>query len=149
VPHPISVLIVEDQPEACEVLANVIEAEGHFAITCRSGVEGLQKLQLARPGIDLIITDHFMPGSYDGLGLVRIARAKGFHKHIIVTSGRFTPEIKASYDPFSVLGFLTKPFDMRVLRSFLYGVALSPVRHVTGSSTRTAAFPVRPITASR
>jgi CheY-like chemotaxis protein len=126
VASPLSVLVVDDQPEVCEALSIIVEAEGHFARSCRSGVEALQAIRHMPKPFDLLITDHFMPGSYTGLDLVRIIRTQGYRQQIIVTSGGFTDELKASYEKFGVLGFLPKPINFEVLRLFLVNVALVP-----------------------
>jgi len=122
----LSILIVDDQPEVTEVLSNIAIKAGHSAICCRSGVEAWQKLQIAAHSFSLIITDHFMPGSFDGLGLVRVARAKGFKGQIVVTSGRLSQEVKESYRDHAVLGFVPKPFDFKLLQAFIHGATLVP-----------------------
>jgi CheY-like chemotaxis protein len=124
VPKSLSVLIVDDEPAAGEILGILVGEEGHHAICVESGVEAFQKVQLARPAIDIIITDHHMPGSLNGLGLVRLIRAKGFRQRVVVTSGHLTAELREEYKRYSVCGFLPKPFDTNLLRSFLYTAQL-------------------------
>jgi CheY-like chemotaxis protein len=123
----LNILLVDDEPEIGHVLGAILEDEGHTAVSCRSGVEALMKIQGAREPFDLMITDHHMPGSLPGLGLVRVARARSFHRPILVMSGRLTAELKESYKPFAVLGFLPKPFDLKLLRTLLQAAMRVPV----------------------
>lgn len=118
-PTSLHVLIVEDERDAGDLLANIIEAEGHTAVTCRSGVEALQKVQNAHQPFDLVITDHYMPGSYTGVSLARVIRAKRLDIEILVISGQMTPELKEEYTPYAPVGFLSKPLDIDDLHAFL------------------------------
>jgi CheY-like chemotaxis protein len=123
---PLSILVVDDQPKMIEVLSEALEKEGHTVAGCRSGVEALQRLHTAHDDFNLLICDHHMPGSLDGLGLVRIARSRGFRGQIVVTSGAFPDDLKKAYEGHSALGFLPKPFDMALLRSFVFSTTLTP-----------------------
>jgi two-component system OmpR family response regulator/two-component system response regulator QseB len=139
VAEALHILVVDDEPEVGQILCAILEEEGHSAESCRSGVEALQKLQTAQRPFDLIITDHHMPGSFTGLSFVRVARARAFLKQIVVMSGRLSAELKESYKPFHVLGFLPKPFDLKLLRAFLQATMLVPVPAATkhlGSAPR-------------
>jgi CheY-like chemotaxis protein len=121
---PLSVLIVDDEPAAGEILALLVSEEGHLAVRCESGVQAFQRLQLARPNFDIVITDHHMPGSLDGLGFVRLIRARGLPQRVIVTSGHMTDELREEYRKYSVCGFLPKPFDTKLLRTYLFTTQL-------------------------
>ena len=54
------VLVVDDSPEMCELLAELLEHEGYQVRTVGSGGRALTEM-IARPP-DLLITDLFMPG---------------------------------------------------------------------------------------
>src|SRR5688500_2580938 len=114
---PLHILIVDDMPEIGMILSAVLTPAGHVICFCRSGAEALQKLQSTGRPFDLLITDHLMPGSLTGLSLVRLARARGFDRQIVVTSGHFTPDLKERYKAHAVLGFLGKPFELKLLEA--------------------------------
>src|SRR3954465_8657604 len=103
-PPPLHILIVDDMPEIGEMLAILLRT--HVLSFCRSGAEALQKLRTSADPFDLLITDHFLPGSLCGLDLVRLARARGFDRQIVVASGQFSPELKEHNKPGAVLGVL-------------------------------------------
>ena len=54
-----TVLIVDDEAEAVDLLAAIIEAEGYTAIAATDGDEGVEKAKAERP--DVIVLDVQMP----------------------------------------------------------------------------------------
>jgi len=70
---PATVLIVEDDFDAREVLAVLLRFEGFTVITAEDGLAGLHSVQAER--VDLIITDIEMP-HLDGIEMIRRLRAQ-------------------------------------------------------------------------
>src|SRR5260370_25534653 len=62
------VLVVEAQPTLAQIIAEVLEADGHEVETAANGLLALDKIE-ARP-YDLLISDLRMP-ELDGVGLYR------------------------------------------------------------------------------
>jgi CheY-like chemotaxis protein len=58
-PHPLHVLVVDDQPEVLEVISNYLRQDAHTVVTARDGVEALEKFRADT--FDLVITDRAMP----------------------------------------------------------------------------------------
>lgn len=141
----LTILLVQDQPESNSPLLGVLEEEGHAVICCRSGMDALLKLQLARPSFDLLITDHAIPGAFDGLEFVRAARAKGLQTPVIVTADRFTSQLILGYESLSILGLLASPYDLGLLRSLLRSVALRPAQRPQPVAARVPADPWRTV----
>jgi CheY-like chemotaxis protein len=109
------VLLVDDDLAFCEVLSRYLTALGHLPVYVSSGVAALHKLHAAAAPFDLMITDHAMPGWLSGFDLVRLARAKGFDRQIVICSGSLPPGLKATYAQHEVLGFLPKPIEFQQL----------------------------------
>ena len=109
----LNILIVDDEPSIGEIFRALLAPMAHNVVFCRSGVEAFQRLQNASFDFDLLITDHHMPGSWSGLELVRIARAKGLRVPVLVASGHLTPKLVADYRTFDIMGLLPKPFDLQ------------------------------------
>lgn len=58
------ILLVEDEPELNELLADVLELEGYEVLSCANGEQGLECFKVFSP--DLVITDMVMP-ELDGI----------------------------------------------------------------------------------
>jgi len=54
------ILVVDDEPEICEVLKEFLEARGYLVTTASSGAEALRAIEKQRP--HLILLDIVMPG---------------------------------------------------------------------------------------
>ena len=103
-----NILVVDDDPEVREILAETLAEFGYGVRQAGSGEEALSML-VTHPGIGLVITDVRMPGM-SGLELVELARARQPTLKVIVISGYFLPQ------PIAVR-FLKKPFHMHELAS--------------------------------
>jgi DNA-binding response OmpR family regulator len=68
---PAKILVVEDDPDAREMLVLVLEAEGFTAISAYDGQSGFEVAVNERP--DLILTDVEMP-DLDGIQMLRLLR---------------------------------------------------------------------------
>jgi CheY-like chemotaxis protein len=66
-----TILVVDDDPDVCASMADILGAEGCRIITTRSGIEALRYLQ--RMSVDLVLTDVMMP-DMDGYALFREIR---------------------------------------------------------------------------
>ena len=65
------ILIVDDEPDACELAEFVLKAEGYETITAKDGLEALKKTQTFSP--DLILLDLMMP-ELDGISVCEILK---------------------------------------------------------------------------
>ena len=68
------ILVIEDDPETAEYVANGLSEEGHLVERAASGSDGL--FRAATDSFDLLIVDRMVPG-IDGLSLVKTLRASG------------------------------------------------------------------------
>jgi CheY-like chemotaxis protein len=57
-----SVLIVDDDPDICEVLVMILQANGYQAVAAADGAEALAKLRGECPHPCVILLDLMMPG---------------------------------------------------------------------------------------
>ena len=105
------ILVVDDSRETAEMLSKLLQMEGAFVQTARSGLEALE---LARRGtFDLVISDISMP-EMDGYQLLKELRAlPPMHKvpALALTGyGRTTDVDRARREGFA--GHFTKPLDI-------------------------------------
>ena len=66
-----SILIVEDQPDALDILVYLFTLEGYKVIAAHNGQEGFNMAQKEHP--DLILTDIMMP-ILDGVDMIKQVR---------------------------------------------------------------------------
>ncbi len=104
----VSILVVDDDDEVREMLAETLQDFGYAVTQAASGEEALPLLA-GDAGIDMLITDIRMPGM-SGLELAeKVARQRASMK-VIVTSGYFQPQPITQQ-------FLRKPFRIQELAS--------------------------------
>ncbi|WP_169796626.1 PAS domain-containing protein [Chondromyces crocatus] len=72
--HGIRVLVVDDEPDARDLLVELLERGGARVISAGSAAEAFELLERVRP--DLLVADIAMPGE-DGYSLIRKVRALG------------------------------------------------------------------------
>jgi two-component system CheB/CheR fusion protein len=65
-----AILVVEDDPEVCELLELVLKAEGHGAVTAHDGVAALELAARGMDPPDIILADYNLPRGMNGLQVV-------------------------------------------------------------------------------
>jgi CheY-like chemotaxis protein len=83
--EPIQVLLVEDDDDNRELMAEVLESAGYRVTTAASGAEGLRVLG-AGERVDVVVTDVGMPGM-GGLELARAAKGIAPAVPVVVVTG--------------------------------------------------------------
>lgn len=106
--YPLRILYVEDSPISREVVRMILGREGHSVVCADDGLVGVQILAKSAESIDVVITDHEMPG-VNGIGVVEYLRKIGFPGGVVVHSGTFNPDLIADYRRLGVRHFLAKP----------------------------------------
>jgi signal transduction histidine kinase len=106
--HGMTVLVVDDQPDSCELLAALFEREGARVVQCDSAESALGVL--ADVGANLLIADIAMP-DIDGYELIRRVRATDPALPAIAVSAYARPQdrrraLSAGFD-----GYCAKPVE--------------------------------------
>jgi DNA-binding response OmpR family regulator len=110
---PISVLIVEDNPDLAANIADYLEAKGHLVDVAMDGVTGLH-LAVSQPH-DVIVLDLMLPGM-DGLSVCRRLRQDAqSHVPVLMLTARATLEDKIAGFDEGADDYLVKPFELREL----------------------------------
>ncbi|UPG89164.1 response regulator [Luteibacter aegosomaticola] len=110
-PATASVLVVEDDRHVLDITSFVLESAGYPVLTAMNAEEALYMLD-GHPEIGLILTDVNMPGTMDGIDLVRALRASGNPVRCVVVSG---DALHAADRLGDLAPFLAKPYDRRSL----------------------------------
>ncbi len=102
---PYTVLVVDDEFAALEVLALLLTGEGFGVSTASNGEEALQRL--AEASVHLVITDYKMP-KMDGseLCLRMLAEPQLANIPVIFTSASYRQDVPR---PRNVVAFFSKP----------------------------------------
>jgi PAS domain S-box-containing protein len=109
------ILVVEDEPEIAQMVAEVLRRDGHEILLAGSGRQALARLETE--DVDLILSDLRMP-DLDGPGLYRelSALSPALAKRVVfVTGDVLTPET-GSFLSKAALPVLEKPLDPYDLR---------------------------------
>ncbi len=113
-----SILIVDDEDGVRNALRRALRKDPYDLHFAASGPEALEVLA-SRP-IDMILSDHLMPGM-TGLELLKIARNRWPHVMRLILTGHADLETAiASINQGEIYRFLTKPWEDMDLKVTLY-----------------------------
>ncbi len=107
-----SILVIDDDEDILRLLALRLAARGFRVETARSAEEGLSRIAVEPPR--LVISDVRLPGK-DGLALFDEVRATWPTLPVILLTAHGTIPDAVEATSRGVFGYLTKPFDSRVL----------------------------------
>jgi len=79
-----TILVIDDDPQICDVLQQVLREEGHVVHSALNGVEGISQYRQYLP--ELVFTDILMPEK-EGLETILELRREFPHVMIIAMSG--------------------------------------------------------------
>ena len=110
------VLIVDDDPLACDLISDALTAQG---LTCRSVHSGSEAIGLLpREQPDIIVLDCAMPGK-SGLEVLRHLRSNSRFERIpvVMASARNSPVYQEAMLAEGAQAYFTKPLNLPKFRS--------------------------------
>ncbi|WP_242392856.1 response regulator [Anaeromyxobacter oryzisoli] len=107
-PSRVRVLLVEDDEDNRELMAEVLEASGYEVFPAASGQEGLRTLSERQ--VDIVVTDVGMPGM-GGLELARASKAIAPAVPVVIVTGWAEREDITRARGKEVDAVLVKPVD--------------------------------------
>jgi len=114
------VLLVEDDDDNRELMAEVLSASGYEVLSAASGQQGLETL--AKNTVDVVVTDVGMPGM-GGLELARAAKAIAPKIPVVIVTGWAERDDIARARGREVDAVLIKPVDPDALTQAVSDVA--------------------------
>lgn len=109
------ILVVDDEKDVRDVLAETLERAGHAVVVAADGQEAADLHH--RQHFDLIVSDLAMPGG-DGIDLARAVRAHARPDiPILLVTASASPQKLADAYRAGVTAHLAKPFKMAELRN--------------------------------
>jgi len=109
----IRVLVVDDEPEICHLIEQILKQEGYQVDVSFSGIEALQMIRSFN--YHLLLTDLEMP-EVDGLELTRKAKKQNPEIRVIMVTGNTTVDIAIRSSRHRIDGYIRKPFKVSELR---------------------------------
>ena len=109
------ILLVDDEETVRGFLKRGLEIDGHAVVTANDGSDGLDRLNEADGGFDLMLTDIRMP-LMDGIALALAAKRDFPDLTILLMTGFADQRERAKGLDAIVADVLTKPFSLADLR---------------------------------
>jgi CheY-like chemotaxis protein len=110
------ILVIEDDKQFREMLAQMLEQAGHQVETAANGILGMAQFRQSPP--DLVITDILMPEK-DGIDvIIEMKREQDDIRIIAISGGRRNITPQFNLDSAGLIGVrqtLTKPFNRQQL----------------------------------
>ena len=109
---PKDVLVVEDEPYLCDLIADVLEAEGHTTRKASNGLDALEMVAERTP--ELVLLDLMMP-VMDGWEFMTELRANPAWRDVPVVIITAVYDVAKSQNITEARAVITKPFDIEQL----------------------------------
>ena len=122
-----AVLIVDDEPETCELLAEFCRANDLSTAIAHDGRAAVEAIRRAPAHFGIVLTDLHMPGA-DGFAVLNAARAANPSSYVVIITGYGTIDSAVRAVRNGAYDYLTKPFALGqlevVMRRILDRMAL-------------------------
>ncbi len=106
------ILIVDDQAEMAEVIADDLAGRGYRVLALNSGREALEQLRTRR--FDVLVTDMRIP-EIDGVALLRASIQLDPSRPVILMTAYTTLETAVQATGYGAYHYLAKPFRLDLL----------------------------------
>lgn len=104
------ILIIDDEAPIRDVLSASLKDEGYQVFLAHDGESGLQAIRDIQP--DVVFQDIWMPGKYDGIEVLTMARKEFPHVEFVMISGHGTIETAVKATKLGAWDFIEKPLSM-------------------------------------
>jgi DNA-binding NtrC family response regulator len=105
------VLIVDDEPETCDVLSEHCRSRGLDASVAQDGRGAIAAIERSPARYSVIITDLHMPGA-DGFEVLKSARAANPSAYVVMMTGYATIDSALRAVRAGAYDYLPKPFSL-------------------------------------
>jgi DNA-binding response OmpR family regulator len=116
------ILVVDDEPDLREALAEYLMAHNYVVLTASDGLEA--KKILLNQKVDLILTDMRMP-NMNGMELLKFTCALPNSPKVIMITG-YSDYTSDDFMKHGASGFLNKPFEVGELLKMVKELATRP-----------------------
>lgn len=128
------ILIVDDEVEMGQLLAEYLTEQGYHAVTAHSGIEALAKLDLEKPQV--ILLDVRMPGM-DGVEVLRRIRSFNAQVGILMLSANDDLDLAKQTIEMGAFDYALKPVDFDYLSRAVEKMMVRSAAEPTGIAAGT------------
>ncbi len=111
-----SVLVVDDEPQVCDILRDFLLREGYKAFIAYTAYDALASLQRHHP--DIILLDIRLP-EIDGMECLRRIRALDSHVTVVMVTAVEDEEVGRKCLGMGAFEYVTKPISLERLKTCL------------------------------
>ena len=111
------VLVVDDTPEAVELLVEFLSSKGYEVLTATSGEEALRRVKEDRP--HLVLLDIHMP-KMDGMEVLRRIREIDPEMGVIMATAVNEEDVGRKALELGAFDYIVKPLDLKYLENSLW-----------------------------
>jgi DNA-binding NtrC family response regulator len=109
-----TILLVDDDSSVRKSVGEMLTRSGYSVLTAGDGIAALDALR-ENSGVDLVITDHLMPGM-DGLALTCRIKESSPDMPVVIITGYGDLESYLCATGLGVVRYVSKPFGLRKLQ---------------------------------
>lgn len=110
------ILIVDDEPDICEMLARLFSEEGYGTTTVVTGKGAVKKV--LEGGIDVVLLDVIMPEP-DGINVLRQIKAIRPKIPVVMMTAFGAPTTAREAMRMGAYDYITKPFDFEGVKEII------------------------------
>jgi len=120
-PPKARVLVIDDNPDAVEIMRIALADNDYDVVACLSGDEGLKRVQAEQP--DCIVLDVMMP-EMNGFNVCQSLHEMGITTPVVILSAKSDLKAVARAKELGVFEYLTKPVsDQRLAKTVAAAIA--------------------------
>ena len=127
------ILVVEDERQLCDDIAEDLELERYTVERCYDGLEAWE--QILVESYDLVILDLNLPGM-DGLDILRSVRREKPELRVLILSARSSLANRVEGLDLGADDYLTKPFELEELEARVRSLLRRAQMPASGGKTR-------------
>jgi two-component system CheB/CheR fusion protein len=125
--RPATILLVDDDPESCDIISAVLAHEGYRVIVACDGVRALQMMEAAPAQPDLLLTDSRLPADRSGPGFIALLRQRLMRDiPVVILTGMHAEDATGEARMGNSL-WLTKPVRPRELGQAIARMLANPI----------------------
>ncbi len=109
--NPRRVLIVDDNADLAENIAEILQIDGYMTEVAGSGEEALEKVLWAGP--DVVVTDYRLPGISGAVFIEQVRRKVALFVAVVISAYTDDQTIREAQEAGAT--FMPKPLDFKVL----------------------------------